>query len=875
MSQRSQHRFLTGLMLLALASAALAGCTLFGAPDATPAPTDDETTLPAATMTLTATPGEIIWEPIPTLPAAPTMVEVIELAGPPAPGLGPQSIALLGERVYTANEESRNLSIIQGGAVRSVLPLEQGPYRLVADPAREQLYVLNQFGRSILVVGGEELVAHWALPFEPTAGTLVDDQLWIGAMSGELARLDVATGIALQPAPPPIQGMIQDLALAEGRVLVGSHQQVALYDAQSLQPVAGQPVAGYRALAVAGEALYLCTDDLATGATWLERWELAGLTPQARLAAPGDTGAIWVDAPGQRAVLTGATTHRLYLLDLATGATLLERTAGLAPRSLAYDAGAEWLYVTHSESHTVVVVAPEDLSVSEITPTALQITALAAGPEPGSLLVGLSTGEVRLLRRQGAASIWPVGVYPGEVGYVPALDRVAVVDRALGELLLLERDGSVWLRHATGPNPRSLYIDAQRHTIYAGDLRFNWVAEPPDILGIPAGLAGSYPPVGLLRDTRRDHLYAIAWNGIPGSNGGYRIVRERDGVWNAELPAPGRLSVIEAAYDERTDRFYSTHAHMGQFGLEVSEGETLAEAAYLALDRYPQAMLLNAELWRLWLALPAAPGEPAHTRLLALDTRTLSPAATLQAPDRIARMALDAATQRLYLAAQDEARIYVVQDVALPAPPAPTATPGVTVAVETATATATATPEPTGTLTPPASPTRTATTPVPPPTATPTPAATECAHIVYPDLYDVWERAAPGGLGCAHGPAQAGQWGWQAFQNGELFWFDATRQILILYADGTWTIVDDQWREGMPDLGCDAAPPQGLWQPIRGFGLAWCQEPGLRERLGWALGSEQAFESLYQAFAGGSLITHPRGGAFWLDRGGTYYRIYP
>ncbi len=871
-SLRSTARILL-LSVLLLWAILASGCDSLQAilgPQATP--TIAETTAPTATtiatVSATATPDEAAWQPIPTLPATPAVVEVIELAGPPEPGLRPSAIALVGERVYVANEDSRNLSILQDGEVRGVLSLEQGPYGLVADPERDRLYVLSEFGKAILVVAGEEIVDRWELSFEPAAGVLVGDQLWLGAFSGELARLDVATGQAQAPAPAPADGMVQDLALVGGRVLVGTYQQIALYDVESGQPVVAQAVSGHSSLAVAGDALYLCTTDPATGGAWLERWEAASLTPLARLAAPEDVRAIWADPVRQRAILAGVTTHRLSLLDLETGALLAEAISGLAPQELAYDAAADRVLATHGESHTVVAVSPEDLTLLEISPLALQITALAAGPEPGSLLVGLNTGEVRLIRRRGAASIWPVGVYPGEIAYVPALDRIAVLDRAKAELLLLDRQGNVTQRHATGAEPRGLFVDGPHQALYAGDLRLDWASGEETFLRIALGVGEGYPPTSILRDTRRDRLYATVWNGVAGSNGGYLMVGEAAGAWNAELPSPGRLSVIQAVYDERSDRFYTTHAHMGQFGLQVAEGETAAEIAYEALDRYPQAMVLHAELWRLWLALTAAPEETGPTRLLALDTRTLSAATTLQVPDPIARAALDPLTQRIYLAAADEGRIYVVQDVALPAPPLPTATP------------LTPTLEPTATITPTATPTPTETAPVTPatprPSATATPSATpECAYPVAPELYAAWQRTEPGGLGCANGPAQKGQWGWQAFQNGEMFWFGATGQILILYDDATWTIVQDFWHDGLPDLSCEATPPAGLWQPIRGFGMAWCQIPGVRDRLGWALGSELAFESTYQAFAEGSLISHPLGGALWLDRGGVHYRIWP
>jgi len=40
--------------------------------------------------------------------------------------------------------------------------------------------------------------------------------------------------------------------------------------------------------------------------------------------------------------------------------------------------------------------------------------------------------------------------------------------------------------------------------------------------------------------------------------------------------------------------------------------------------------------------------------------------------------------------------------------------------------------------------------------------------------------------------------------------------------------------------------PEGLYQPIRGFGKVWRNQVQVRERLGWALELERGFEGVYQ-----------------------------
>jgi len=41
-------------------------------------------------------------------------------------------------------------------------------------------------------------------------------------------------------------------------------------------------------------------------------------------------------------------------------------------------------------------------------------------------------------------------------------------------------------------------------------------------------------------------------------------------------------------------------------------------------------------------------------------------------------------------------------------------------------------------------------------------------------------------------------------------------------------------------------PPVGLYQPVRGFGLVWREEPGVRDRLGWAVDREVGYPTAIQ-----------------------------
>jgi len=52
------------------------------------------------------------------------------------------------------------------------------------------------------------------------------------------------------------------------------------------------------------------------------------------------------------------------------------------------------------------------------------------------------------------------------------------------------------------------------------------------------------------------------------------------------------------------------------------------------------------------------------------------------------------------------------------------------------------------------------------------------------------------------------------------------------------------------DTSAEVIPPAGLYAPVSGFGLIWrgdvSQSPGYREVLGWALGPEFGYDTIFE-----------------------------
>ncbi len=94
----------------------------------------------------------------------------------------------------------------------------------------------------------------------------------------------------------------------------------------------------------------------------------------------------------------------------------------------------------------------------------------------------------------------------------------------------------------------------------------------------------------------------------------------------------------------------------------------------------------------------------------------------------------------------------------------------------------------------------------------------------------------------------------QSFEQGTMLWLKEFRTadtlsenaIFALFKDGTWQWYADTWETGDPEDDPTLVAPEGLYQPVRGFGKVWRENETLRARLGWATAPEQGFEGVWQ-----------------------------
>lgn len=120
---------------------------------------------------------------------------------------------------------------------------------------------------------------------------------------------------------------------------------------------------------------------------------------------------------------------------------------------------------------------------------------------------------------------------------------------------------------------------------------------------------------------------------------------------------------------------------------------------------------------------------------------------------------------------------------------------------------------------------------------------------------------------------------YQTFEGGEMIWLGQYDWIYVLFDSGgvpAYATFANLWEEGMPESDPDIVPPEGRYQPVRGFGLVWRGELDaaeyyrVGERLGWATAPERGYTALYQC---DSAVTYTT--CYVSGPGGVVYELRP
>jgi hypothetical protein len=161
----------------------------------------------------------------------------------------------------------------------------------------------------------------------------------------------------------------------------------------------------------------------------------------------------------------------------------------------------------------------------------------------------------------------------------------------------------------------------------------------------------------------------------------------------------------------------------------------------------------------------------------------------------------------------------------------------------------------------------------PPPGPTPAPPS-GCAITPILGFGNVWNTHSQvrSKLGCPTEMEKAVWAGEQNFQGGYMLWRQDTNEIYVIYNNGTWQVYPDTWTTSEPEMDPSIVPPSGYYQPKRGFGKVWRNNPNVRSNLGWATTQERGFYGSVQPFVGGRMLWSNTQGIYVLYNDNTWDR---
>ncbi|MCX7839204.1 MAG: YncE family protein [Anaerolineae bacterium] len=781
------------------------------------------------------------------------MRERISLRDLPGIGRAPRALVALGDKFYTANTSTDNLAVIQGERVVKFIPVPQ-PIALTTD-SQQRLYIASA-DKTIHLLVNDQVTRTQNLAEEPSALLFQDNRLFVGAaIKPQIFMLDPAT---LQTTRVITLANIYGILNLAGdparqRIYALAYEKLLVLDSNTGQVLATYATpASYYTLLVSpnGDTLYVTSYDATTNTQYLVALDPHSGTTRGRVQVGGDPRSALFSRDGARVYVANSFSNTISVIDARTMTTLATVAVGMQPHALAFDSTARHLYVANYGSDNVHVIDLQTHQVVITIPLAMNVTALVANESAQRVYVAnASTDSVFVVESGRVSKEIVVGRHPIDLVHDATNARLIVANRANGTLTLV--DEATWSARVTPPITRTLSaiaLDATRARLFAdGVILDAKTLTPQGHLALRGVTLGSLTTPQLIHlNPNLDRLYAIAWNGVPGSN-------SRNVTYSIDSNTLQQRTTLayagnhnHLAIDPQTNRVFIAGTHPLAFTSELNVFDANDQKVFgLMLPARPMGMLLNPATHHLFLSLspmraPIATTTPTPTTemVVVLDINSFGEVARWQmnAPGKMTRLG-----DTIYVANRDDGSLTVIQDARAPIPPSPTPT---------------FTPTPYPTLTP----TRAVATP----RVTNTPIVCTIPRLLPPR----WTNEMATRLGCPIEPERSGNYARQKFERGTLFWREEDRRILVLFDDHTWLQFNDTWTSALPEDTCpqvSVKPP--LVKPKRGFGKLWCEQTAVRTKLSAALEDEVG---LYSA-----LTQRTERGFVFTGRGRTeFYVLY-
>ncbi len=838
-------------------------------PNATTAPQPTRgLTAPAVTaLAATATPTQT------AAPKGPVVIGRFPLLELPGEGREPGALTLLGDQVYVAGEASENIAVIADNRVQSFVPLGVDPSALTSDPAGETVYASSYMTPTLFKIQDNKIVEQVPAGGRVNALELGGEFLYVALDSkATIERYDAAT-LTKRDEVQLSRGMgISDLVIDEprNRLYAAEYGRIVAVDLTTLQELNSL------------EAPYLysrLTVNPQDGSIWSSAYDDKSSRPYvigysadgqelARLFLEGDLIAATFDDTGKLYVLDRFN-NRVHVIQTPEARLVATLNVNESPEDAVFDAAHGEVWITNRGSDNVTVVNTADQSIAATIPLANHITALAANPMRKRIYAAnASANAVYVIEGDRVVARAPTGNHPVDLAVDAEAGRLYVANRADGTLKIIDEDTlEITASEFVTNSLSTVAMDPVNGKLFAAGTQLN-----PETLKAEATFYAQGVPLGsenrpqLERaDPAQRKLYALASNGVPGSNSRLTLYRFLyDDMAQSKLLGSrngGNISAI--TIDPSTSFLFATNTHplASTHGLDVfDEQETIIHS--LAMASHTTALEVNPATHHLFLAhaqtfQPFGIGPQVRDNTVEiLDTRTLGRVETLEVPNDPWRMALLGDT--MYVASYRDGGMTLIRDAETAQPSAPTPT-------------LTRTPYPTWTRTPTSQSTG---TPVPQPTVAA--ALAECAFEIDAKVQRKAEEGGRARLGCPIAAAETSdQFAIQPLEAPLAVLFDDFRNedvkvVTALFSDKTYREYPDTWVAGAEENQCpDAYVKPGIWRPKRGFGSVWCNYPEV-QALGGGLVEERGASVTLQEFENGKIWAVADVGMFALFRDGTW-----
>ena len=782
--------------------------------------------------------------PSPTQPAPsePAVLGRIDLVPLPGAGRTPAAVALLGNTLYVANRESDNLAVVHDRRVRAFIPTASGPTALLADTSRSQLYVATYVTPTVSIIANDGIVKTAELNNAAQSLALAGDNLLVGL--GNTATIEVRNPTTLQKKgeiklKEGFDVLLMVVDAPRHRLYANAYGWVVVLDLDTLTEISS-----FEAPYIFGSLAVNPNDGTIWGGVfddkqsrgYLVSYDETGKVLNRVSLGPDLRGAA-IDSKG-RIFVTNSFMNQVAVVDTISGQFVSSIDVGVDPTSMALDDANQTLYVGDEGSDNVSIIDTSKLQRVGVIPVGMDVTALVANEERGRVYAAsASTDSIFVIEHGQVVDEVHVGHHPVDLARDPGTNRLFVADYADGTIDVVNEDSlSVQTTLAITRSLSTVAVDPVNNHLFADSTMLTLDQLQPEGVYLAKGSGlGSRSVAEFVRvNPSEKKIYVFAYNGIPGSNSRTILYTfsEMNFSESRILPYRNGGNITAMAIDPGNGHVYGAVTHPLGYtsALEVwdSDDNNLLE---LSLGSRTGGMVLNPRTSHLFLAhaftYEPVPGvlRKRDNAVQILDTRSLGEVGWIDVAGGPGVMTLLGDT--VYVAGSDDGSITLIGDVATR---------------EAAPPTATFTPSPYPTLAQTIEPTG-----APSPTNTPGLAPTVCVSPISEFSSQNWAPGVFSLLGCPIESEGEASFAAQQFEGGAMYYRDDEKRIYVLFDDRTWKGFDDTWNATLPEDSCpEVIVAKGQIKPIRGFGKVWCEQAGLREKIGAAASGEIG---LYKAFA--------------------------